>query len=208
MESFLSGIRKITDRGIGHLSVYLLTLEAESPLGRRTRYSDSDENLQRELFYSTISLLAEKGYEHYEISNFARKGEESRHNNKYWMWEPYLGFGPSAHSFFDHVRYSNPMYHEYLCGGKRIIDERSDRMMMAEFIMTGLRLIRGISGRRFHEVFGVSVPEEVLRSIGKEAARGNLDIQGSFPYDFNIRIRKDRLFIADEITFEIVRSLL
>jgi oxygen-independent coproporphyrinogen III oxidase len=208
LESFISGLGEITDRGIGHLSIYILTLESGSPLGGRIKYTDSDEIEQSELFYHTIQFLEKRGYEHYEISNFAGKREHSRHNLKYWEWKPYLGFGPSAHSFFNDTRYANPMFQEYLDGAPRVYDERSDRMKMAEYIMTGLRLIHGISGNSFREIFGRLFPDEVLRAIGIESEMGNLAVQGSVSEDCSIRIPRERLFIADEVIFKIVRGLL
>ncbi len=86
-----------------HISAYSLTVEPFTPLskliarGKRTRPSDS---LQTEMFLLTMEFLDAHGFEHYEVSNYARSGFRSRHNSSYWQRIPYLGFGPSAHSFF------------------------------------------------------------------------------------------------------------
>jgi coproporphyrinogen III oxidase-like Fe-S oxidoreductase len=81
-------------------------------------------------------------------------------------------------------------------------------MEMAEFIMTGLRLTEGISFGKFRETFGENIPEDLLRAIEREAARGNLVVQGTAIDLGIVSICRDRLFIADEITFEVVKSLL
>ena len=83
--------------GPGHLSCYQLTVEPGTPLAqscRRGSLAFPGEDLQARFFLETSSLLTEAGYNHYEISNFARPGQESRHNRKYWNHTPYLGLGP------------------------------------------------------------------------------------------------------------------
>ncbi len=85
-----------------HLSCYQLTLEEGTPLAERCRSGEitlPGETLQADLFFETSGILEENGYIHYEVSNFARPGRESRHNRKYWNHTPYLGLGPAAHSF-------------------------------------------------------------------------------------------------------------
>jgi putative oxygen-independent coproporphyrinogen III oxidase len=86
-----------------HLSCYQLTLEEETPLGRRRakgEFQALPEEREREFFLVTASFLEDRGYLHYEISNFARgEANRSRHNGKYWNHTPYLGLGPAAHSY-------------------------------------------------------------------------------------------------------------
>ena len=94
-----------------HLSCYQLTLEAGTPLGRRQaqgQFPRLAEELERDFFLFTSTFLEDRGYVHYEISNFAR-GEEhrSRHNCKYWNHSPYLGLGPAAHSHQEGRRWWN-----------------------------------------------------------------------------------------------------
>jgi putative oxygen-independent coproporphyrinogen III oxidase len=102
-----------------HLSCYQLTLASDTPLGRRAaagRFRMPDEETQRELFLLTGQFLAERGYLHYEVANFAR-GEEyiCRHNRKYWTHVPYLGLGPAAHSFDGRRRWWNLASVEQYC---------------------------------------------------------------------------------------------
>lgn len=94
-----------------HLSCYQLSLEGDTPLGRRYQNGDfalPDEDRQGKLFMMTSDILQEAGYLHYEVSNFARTDRfKSRHNQKYWRHIPYLGIGPAAHSFSGQKRWWN-----------------------------------------------------------------------------------------------------
>ncbi len=108
-DELIHDIDTIAGYGAAHLSVYLLTIEHGTPLWRRMSMDDKAESLQKRHFEAARARLRGLGYDHYEISNYARTGFESRHNMKYWRFEPYYGFGPGAHSFVDGERYFNPM---------------------------------------------------------------------------------------------------
>jgi oxygen-independent coproporphyrinogen-3 oxidase len=98
-------------QGPHHLSCYELTLSPETPLGRRVAAGRLRPPGEREVaarFLETSARLRDQGFVHYEISNFARPGHESRHNRKYWRRAPYLGLGPGAHSFLPPTRWWNP----------------------------------------------------------------------------------------------------
>ena len=106
----IDDIRRIVDRGVDHVSLYLLEvhertrLGREVALGRRTPMGDDEA---AHLYEDAADELLNQGFEHYEISNFARPGHRSRHNLKYWTDEEYLGFGPSAHSYVGERRWAN-----------------------------------------------------------------------------------------------------
>lgn len=90
-----------------HVSIYGLTVEPGTPLGRwaeRSAVAEADEGRYEAEFLSAHDVLAAAGYEHYEVSNFARPGHRARHNSAYWSGVPYLGLGPSAHGFDGNVR--------------------------------------------------------------------------------------------------------
>lgn len=96
--------------GIPHLSCYALTVETKTPLDKMIREHkspDVDPGKQSEQFLLLMHWLEQAGYEHYEISNFAKPGFRSRHNSSYWQGKPYYGFGPSAHSFHGTTRWWN-----------------------------------------------------------------------------------------------------
>lgn len=125
-----------------HISAYMLKIEPGTPYAsRKLELPDDDETAR---LYMTVSeTLRNNGYEHYEISNFALPGYESRHNMKYWLCEEYLGFGPSAHGYFQGTRYSYPRsLEEYIAGECRIDNEPGGSA--EEYIMLGLRLSCGL----------------------------------------------------------------
>jgi oxygen-independent coproporphyrinogen-3 oxidase len=111
MEAWMATLRRALSFAPAHLSCYQLTVEPETPLGIRYRqgaFSLPDEILQYEFFMKTAEMLEDAGYVHYEVSNFARDMTlASRHNQKYWDHTPYLGLGPSAHSFAANLRWWN-----------------------------------------------------------------------------------------------------
>ena len=106
MDSWRQSLETLLGTGAGHASVYMLEVDEESRLGRELltgggRYHAAavpTEELTADLYEVAIACLAERGLHQYEISNFARPGQESRHNLRYWKRQPYLGFGLDAHS--------------------------------------------------------------------------------------------------------------
>lgn len=97
-----ANIQTVIDYNIPHVSCYALTVEPKTALGHfvaKGKVPDVDEEQAARQFEILIQMLRANGYEHYEISNFAKPGWHARHNSSYWSGEPYLGIGPSAHSF-------------------------------------------------------------------------------------------------------------
>ena len=147
-----------------HLSCYILTFEPGTPMTRhlnKGRFPAPDEDAVGQLFETTAEFLTARGYDHYEISNFARSPRmRSRHNLKYWRFLPYLGFGPSAHSYCDGRRSWNLANMNSYCrllaqarhpeGGQEVLTE--DQQML-EAIMIGLRLKEGLSRAAFKQQF-------------------------------------------------------
>lgn len=94
-----------------HMSLYSLTLEKGTTYSRKVKdhiLKAPDEEIQREILEFLPEKMAKHGYVWYEVSNYCKENEYSRHNLRYWMYEPYLGLGPGAHGFLDHMRYGNP----------------------------------------------------------------------------------------------------
>jgi oxygen-independent coproporphyrinogen-3 oxidase len=143
-----------------HLSCYQLTYEPGTPLGRRKAREEvagATEEEERDFFSLTSRFLEERGFLHYEISNFSRQGEPgsdpyySRHNRKYWRHVPYLGLGPGAHSFQDGVRWWNPssvtQYCRSLAQGRTPVEDRevlSAEQIRLEALSLGLRTREGV----------------------------------------------------------------
>jgi oxygen-independent coproporphyrinogen-3 oxidase len=137
-----------------HLSLYGLTVEPHTPMGRwqaRGELVESPEERYESEFLHAHDALSAAGFEHYEVSNFGRPGRHSRHNSAYWALVAYAGLGPSAHEFDANVRRWNaPVYRDWLqavsCGrdplaGSETIDDHS---RIAEQVYLGLRSSRGL----------------------------------------------------------------
>ncbi|MDD5581913.1 MAG: radical SAM family heme chaperone HemW [Candidatus Marinimicrobia bacterium] len=133
-----------------HLSVYLLTAEEGTPLYswfQQGIISQPDEERVKELWLFVHEFLIERGYEHYEVSNYSLSGYRSRHNSKYWNNTNYLGFGPSAHSKWGNIRFWNPTSLEtYLQkNSEPEFEIITDEQTMDERLMLGLRTQEGFN---------------------------------------------------------------
>lgn len=125
-----------------HLSCYMLKIEENTPYAKMKLSLPSDDEVSN-MYLFMCDYLKENGFRHYEISNFAKKGFESRHNLIYWKCENYLGLGPAAHSFINGKRYYFPNDINYFLEGKEFIYSE-DGGDLFDYIMLGLRLSEGI----------------------------------------------------------------
>jgi oxygen-independent coproporphyrinogen-3 oxidase len=158
------------DGDLSHLSCYSLTFEPGTALEgdlRRGKFRAVDEDRVAELYLQALEVLGRGGFEQYETANFARsRGRRSRHNYKYWSLSPYLGLGPSAHSFIEPKRFWNyadvDRYIRQLDNGRRPIEESETltrEMLMTEAVYLGLRLVDGIDMSAFSDRFGIGFKE-------------------------------------------------
>ncbi|MDD5491593.1 MAG: radical SAM family heme chaperone HemW [bacterium] len=136
-----------------HISLYSLTIEEGTPFGqdlKAGRIKKIDEELEAEMYENAVKLLKANGYEHYEISNFAKPGKRCRHNQIYWRNEEYVGLGAGATSYMGRVRYTNvkeiPQYIEKVFGNDYATSEKEAlklNKIIGETIMLNLRLLDG-----------------------------------------------------------------
>ena len=139
---------------VEHLSAYCLSIEEGTPLHRMMKGHDVDEETERTMYYMLKDRLEAAGFEHYEISNFARPGFRSRHNGSYWSGIPYLGLGAAAHSFDGHTRSWNVAdIHQYLEGieqGKRHFESEAIEgdTRYNDILTTALRTREGLDLNR------------------------------------------------------------
>ena len=157
-DQFLQSINDLAALEIPHISMYGLKIEENTPFGRDKTLVLPDEEEQCTMYLKGVELLASRGYKQYEISNFAKDGFRSRHNLRYWKRKEYLGFGPSAHSFFENCRFSigrdlenycsctdfslsSPIYREKQWIGEEEAEE--------EELLLSLRLTDGLSEERY-----------------------------------------------------------
>ena len=176
-----------------HVSVYMLEVDEDSRLGREilsggTRYGADDRpsgDLTADLYEMAVERLAALDLRRYEISNFAAPGHESRHNMKYWLLEPYAGFGSDAHSFDGRLRWQNPeSLNEYLGAWQPV---RVERNPLEERFFVGLRLTQGIRPEpREWERFG----EPIRRFI----EQGLLETDGDV-----LRLTSRGVMLANEV---------
>ncbi len=172
--NWLDDLARAVDISPEHLSCYMLTRESGTPLDKEVaadRVRLAGEDTLRGLFETTIDYLTAHGFLHYEVSNFARLAEtidspwKSRHNSKYWSLAPYIGLGPSAHSFIEPERYWNhksvQTYIRILQAGKLPVAEKEKltrEQLLMEAIYLGFRTTRGIdlagiSGKSSESIF-------------------------------------------------------
>lgn len=160
-ESFETSLRAAAALAPEHISCYGLKLEEGTPLfAARDTLTLADDDAQADMYLFAVSFLQEHGYRQYEISNFAKPGFESRHNQKYWTLSEYAGFGPGAHSDFGGVRYSfgrdlDRYINGVLRGGD--LDLESETLPNwtrdTEYLMLRLRTAEGIDPRYFENTF-------------------------------------------------------
>jgi len=152
-----------------HLSLYALQIEERTVLKKQIelgRVPMPDADLAAQMYDLAVETLARAGFVHYEISNWAKPGFESRHNKTYWLAEPYLGFGAGAHSYWQGERWENIRspreYIKRLEIGDSVVAQRekiSRAAEMSEVMFLGLRLGEGVTWARFQERFGKDARE-------------------------------------------------
>ncbi|MFH1160737.1 MAG: coproporphyrinogen-III oxidase family protein [bacterium] len=151
-EHWRENLQIVIDLGIPHISAYALTVEPKTPLawqiGKGIRHPVSDDQAS-EQFEILMEVMEEHGYIQYEISNFCLPGYESRHNSNYWKGIPYLGLGPSAHSYNGTSRRWNPLHlTSYIQGIRSGIPQFEEEILTItqqynEYVMTSIRTLRG-----------------------------------------------------------------
>lgn len=190
---------------VEHLSAYALQYEEGTPLYRmleRGDVSEADEELSRCMYYLLIDRLVEAGYEHYEISNFAKKGFRSRHNSSYWNQTPYIGLGAAAHSFDGKCRQWNVadimQYMEGMEKGEPVVEreELTPDNRYNEIVMTALRTCEGVS---------LDMLDDACRAYCLRQAepfiKGNLLVLDGR----QLRLSREGLFVSDMVMTELMR---
>ncbi len=163
--SSISTLKKSIDEilalGTEHISAYILKIEENTPFYKMPLTLPDEDGTADQYLY-LCERMKEAGYGHYEISNFAKEGYESRHNNRYWKDLEYIGIGPSAHSFFEGKRFYYPRdIKAFMTDPKTIAD--GDGGDYCEFIMLSLRLSRGLVFSEFRERFNSDLPDSVIK---------------------------------------------
>jgi oxygen-independent coproporphyrinogen III oxidase len=168
---------------IPHLSCYALTVEPKTPLHKmieQHRTENVDPEKQSEQFSLLMQWLEEAGYEHYEISNFAKPGWRSLHNSSYWQGKKYAGIGPSAHSFNGSSRQwniaNNNIYIESISKGVLPFEKEilTPTQKLNEYIMTSLRTMEGILFEKLRSQFNIE-EKELMKKAAKFIEAGLIE---------------------------------
>lgn len=207
----IDSLQKVIELEPNHISLYSLILEEGTELDKMIsdgQYELLDENLERQMYWKTKNLLELNGYNHYEISNFSKKGFESKHNMDCWNQEEYIGFGLAAHSYYDDMRFSNidalEIYMRNIKNNdfeKNVeIHEIQDKpAQMREFMMIGLRKIDGVKISDFERKFRINplfyFRFEISKLTDEELIEVDLD---------NIKLTKKGLDLANQVFEEFV----
>lgn len=148
MDEWKSDLEELLRLKPEHISAYCLQWEEGTPLMEmymRGEVKMTDDELEMKMFDHLMDCLREAGYEHYEVSNFAKPGYHAQHNSSYWDGTPYIGLGAAAHSYDGHVRSCNPSdITQYIRGAKREEELLTEEDKYNEYVMLSLRTARGI----------------------------------------------------------------
>lgn len=176
-------LSRIIELNPEHVSVYSLIVEEGTRIEEKIKNKElylPSEKLERKMYWEVKKKLEEAGYIHYEISNFAKAGYESKHNLSCWNQEEYLGFGLAAHSYFNNVRYSNTddfeEYFDWPENSKIIHERQTDEDRQKEFMLLGLRKIEGVAISDFKNKF-IENPIYLYReTLNKLVTQGLIEV--------------------------------
>ncbi len=205
LDDVKESVEKIVKLKPKHISVYSLILEENTKLEVLVKLGKlimPDEDLERQMYWSAKKILENNGYEHYEISNFAKKGYKSKHNWNCWKQHSYLGFGLSASSYYNNIRYSSTSnLEEYMSdpNKKNIEEKESLEDTKKEYMMLGLRTIEGVKISEFKQKF----IENPIYVFSKELEK--LEKEGLIEIDLdNIKLTPKGLDLANIVWEEFV----
>jgi len=205
-EHWAENLRLAFELHIPHLSCYCLTVEEGTALGtfvRRGQQPPVDEEKAATQFETLMERAAEQGYEHYEISNFALPGRYAKHNTNYWRAEPYLGVGPSAHSFNGHSRQwnlaNNALYIKQLSEGNIPFEREvlTPQQHYNEYVMTSLRTMWGTDLEKIR-----AMGNEYIRHLEK-AAKPFLESGTVLKTENTLRLSPAGKLLADRVAMEL-----
>jgi oxygen-independent coproporphyrinogen-3 oxidase len=206
-EKWTNNIQKAIDLELKHISAYALTVEPRTALAHAIKTKQQtpvNETQSAEQFVKLINTLTTNGFEHYEISNFAKSGNYAIHNTNYWKGVNYIGIGPSAHGFDGINRYINPannaQYLDCLSNNKlaETIEELSVNDRFNEYIMTSVRTMWGIDLSKIENDFGRSYLQETQKNVKNLQNQNWLNLKND-----NISLSLEGKLFADHIASEL-----
>lgn len=201
-------LQRAVDLQVSHISSYALTIEPKTALENwisKGKINSPNETQQNEEFYYMSEFLKEKGFVHYEISNFGKPNFFSKHNSAYWKYKEYLGIGPSAHSYDGNSKRSwnvanNSQYIKALNENKLALETEilSEKDKFNEMMMIGLRTIWGVDLTDFNSKFSEEIQSHFNKEVKSKLEEGILQIEDNF-----LKIPEKSWFLADGIASDL-----
>ena len=180
-------LERIINLNPEHISVYSLIVEEGTRIDEKIKKGElflPSEELERKMYWKVKNTLEQNGYKHYEISNFAKKGFESKHNLACWNQEEYIGFGLAAHSYINGERYSNTIdfeeYFDFPENSKIMHEKQNKESKMKEFMLLGLRKIDGIKISNFKNRYVENPIYKYRNELDKLTKKELIEIEGDY----------------------------
>lgn len=208
MDEWRDDLQKALTLGVEHISAYSLMYEEGTPLHRwlmEGKVTEIDEELSRQMYEVLADTLTKAGYEHYEISNFARRGFRSRHNSSYWNATPYLGLGAAAHSYNGNSRQWNVsdvlLYIKKVNEGTVpfVREELTQTDRYNDMVTTAMRTIDGISISWAEKHFDEHLMQHLIREAHHQEQLGLVSIA-----DGHIALTRRGLYVSDDVMSELI----
>ena len=188
---------------VQHISAYSLMYEEGTRLSRlleKGEITELDEEVSVQMYETLITSLERAGYKHYELSNFALPGKESRHNSGYWHGVAYLGVGAGAHSYDGKNRYYHPdSLSAYFSDSSLVMEELTEGERYGEYVFTGLRTSEGIRLDALERQFGATFKSYCLHNAQKHIDAGNLVLQGNV-----LRLSRSGFFVSNDVMSDLM----
>lgn len=202
-------VARALELNLEHYSLYSLKVEENTlfyTLYQKGKLPLPDEEEEAEMYETIIDTLSAAGYVHYEVSNFARPGYESRHNMQYWMNRCYYGIGAGAHGYVGGVRRENIRgVRDYIAAAEKGLPVAEQAVVsepeaMEDFMMVGLRLLRGVSNEQFEEQFGRRMEDVFGEELESLLSQGLLERTMD-----GYRLTRRGLFLGNEVFSRFIR---
>ncbi len=201
-ESLRRSVEGIAALDVAHISAYHLTIEEGSRFGRLVAsgaMSQIEDERSEEEFLMVHKMLTSRGYEHYEVSNYAKQGMRSRHNSSYWQGVEYLGIGAGAHSYNGDVRrWCEQPIEEYVSQIAYEEELQTREVRLNEYIMVGLRCAEGVSLHAIARQFGNAAAERIER-LSREFVEQGMLVEQLADGDRRIAIPAEKFLVSDSV---------
>lgn len=207
-EIWKENLNKTIELQIPHISSYALTVEPKTILQNwilKNKIESPKESEQNNAFHFASDFLKNQGFQHYEISNFAKPGFYSKHNSAYWKYEPYLGIGPSSHSYdgfgerswniANNSTYIKKIFENQL---PKETEQLSAKDRFNEMVMIGLRTIWGVDVQKIENTFQNEIIEHFQKATSPKIKEGILQIENNY-----LKIPEKHWFLADGIASDL-----